>query len=60
MDLVLFLTGPLLAFTGASLFAVLFLALLLGTLAASVFFAIFYAVNRLGKAASRAMSGTGS
>ncbi len=53
MDLVLFITGPLIAFTGASIFAVLFFALIAGTLAASVFVAIFYTVSRLGKAASR-------
>jgi hypothetical protein len=60
MDLVLAITGPTLAFIGASAFALLFVAFLIGTLAASVFVAIFYAANKMGKAISRARSAAGS
>jgi hypothetical protein len=59
MDLVLALTGPLVAFLGASIFGVLFLALILGTLTASVFVAIFYAMNKMGEAISRARPESG-
>jgi hypothetical protein len=53
MDLVLAITGPFIAFAGASIIAVLVLAMIIGTLAASVFVAIFYLTSRLGKIASR-------